>query len=105
MNTQPLITTAAITSIVGAAIALLTAFGVPLTDQQQAAISGFVLVLAPWAVALIGQNTTTPLSKPRDTDGVELSRPGDKPALKELEAIQTEAIAINKEQTKAGGPA
>lgn len=95
MNTQPLITTAAITSIVGAGIALLTAFGVPLTDQQQAAISGFILVLAPWVVALIGQFTTTPLALPRDTDGVTLSRPNDVPANKELEALQTDAIEIN----------
>jgi hypothetical protein len=74
MNNSPLITTAAITSIVGALIALLIAFGVRLTPEQQAAISGFVLVVAPWVVALVGHNTTTPLSKPQDEDGTPLVR-------------------------------
>lgn len=73
----PLITTAAITSIVSAAIALLVAFGVHLTADQTAAILGFITVLAPWVVALVGHNTTTPLSNPKDSTGAELVRKVD----------------------------
>lgn len=76
MSNTPLITTAAITSIVGAVIALLTAFGVSLTADQQAAILGFIAVLAPWVVALVGHNTTTPLANPKDEDGHPLTRSG-----------------------------
>jgi len=96
LNNQPLITTAAITSIVGALIALLTAFGVPLTPEQQAAIAGFALVVAPWVVALVGRQLTTPLANPQDDDGVPLSRPGDVPANRQMAALQTEAVAINE---------
>lgn len=73
----PLITTAAITSIVSAVIALLTAFGVHLTADQTAAILGFIAVLAPWIVALVGHNTTTPLANPTDKEGVQLVRASD----------------------------
>lgn len=74
----PLITTAAITSIVSAAIALLVAFGVHLTADQTAAILGFITVLAPWVVALVGHNTTTPLANPKDSDGQPLVREIDR---------------------------
>lgn len=96
MQQNPVITTAAITSIVGAVLSLLTAFGVPMTPEQQAALSGFILIIAPWIVALVGQRTTTPLSKPRDTDGEILTRSDNTPAKEELKVIQTEAIEINK---------
>lgn len=74
MNTSPLITTAALASITGAVIALLVAFGVHLTPDQTAAIMGVVAVAAPWVVALVGHNTTTPLSAPKDEDNVPLVR-------------------------------
>lgn len=76
MGTSPLITTAAITSVVSAAIALLVAFGVHLTADQTAAILGFITVLAPWVVAFVGHRTTTPRSAPTDEDGVALVRAG-----------------------------
>ena len=78
-----MITTAAITSLVGAIIALLISFGVTLTGEQQAAIMGLVTVLSPWIVALVGRATTTPLADPRDEDGVRLTRAGDMPTLKQ----------------------
>lgn len=74
MNNSPLITTAAITSIVSAAIALIVAFGVHLTAEQQTALMGFITVLAPWIVAMVGHNTTTPLSAPTTKDGEPLVR-------------------------------
>ncbi|PYJ11240.1 MAG: hypothetical protein DMF06_03250 [Verrucomicrobia bacterium] len=74
MSNMPLITTAAITSIVGAVISVLLAFGVHLTPEQSAAIMGLITVLAPWVVALVGHNTTTPLANPTAKDGEPLVR-------------------------------
>lgn len=79
---QPLLTTAAITSVVGALITLLIAFGVPLTEAQVTAILGFVAVIAPWVVALVGHKLTTPLNAPRDIDGAELTRSDGTRAIK-----------------------
>jgi hypothetical protein len=53
---------------------LLVAFGVHLTPDQTAAIMGVVAVAAPWVVALVGHNTTTPLANPKDEDNVPLVR-------------------------------
>lgn len=79
MNQTPLITTAALTSIVGALITLLVAFGVPVTEAQVTAILGFVAVVAPWVVAYVGHNTTTPLSNPTSKDGEKLVRESGNP--------------------------
>lgn len=64
MKREPLITVAALTSLVGAVLALLTSFGVDLTDKQQAAISGFALVVAPLVVALVARPKVTPVDGP-----------------------------------------
>lgn len=88
MSQAPLITTAAIVSIVSAAIALLVAFGVRLTSDQQTAIMAFVTVLAPWVVALVGHNTTTPLADPKSKDGESLVRASGDPT-----PAQTRSIA------------
>lgn len=91
MNTQPMITAAAITSVVGAIIALLISFGVNLTGEQQAAIMGLVTVASPWIVALVGRSTTTPLADPKDEDGVPLTRAGtEEPTLKQQRSIGLE---------------
>jgi len=81
MNT-PLITTAAITSIVSAIIAVMVAFGVQLTETQVTAIMGLVAVLAPWVVALVGHRLTTPLNNPTDIDGEPLTRGDGSRAIK-----------------------
>ena len=47
MKTEPVITIAAITSLVTAVFALLGSFGVALTSAQQAAILGVVAPAAP----------------------------------------------------------
>lgn len=77
MNQTPLITAAAVTTGVTLLIALLVSFGVHLTPEQQTAIAAFVAFVAPWVVALVGHNTTTPLSNPRDETGAELVRKVD----------------------------
>jgi len=57
---EPLITTAGITAGVTAAIALLVAFGVDLTTEQQTAILGAVAVLAPLAVGTLARSKVAP---------------------------------------------
>ncbi len=55
MRNEPLLTAGAIASIVTALLVLLSSFGVPLTPEQSEAINGFVAVVAPIAVALVGR--------------------------------------------------
>lgn len=77
--TSPLITTAALTSLVSAVIAVLVAFGVQLTEAQVTAIMGLVAVAAPWVVALVGHKLTTPLNNPVSKDGERLVRESGDP--------------------------
>lgn len=72
----------------------------PLDSTQQAVtltvvMSGINLLGAWWQ----GRETTS-LAEPKDTDGVELTRPNDVPANKKMESLQTEAIEINKSGTR-----
>lgn len=82
---RPLVTTGTLAALVAAVLALLTSFGVPLTDAQQAAVSGLAAVLAPLVVALVGHRLVTPVSNPRDNSGRQLvpaepgPAPGDEP--------------------------
>lgn len=94
MNNSPLITTAALASIVSAAIALIVAFGVHLTPEQQTALMGFITVLAPWIVALVGHNTTTTLSNPTTKDGESLVRASGDPTPANQEGVITRGIKI-----------
>lgn len=81
MANYPLITAATITSLVTALIALLRAFGIGATPEQEAAILTLVALVAPWAVALVGHKFTTPLSNPTDIDGEPLTRSNGDPAI------------------------
>ncbi len=53
MNKEAAVTVGGVTAAVAAVIALLVAFGVDLTQDQQVAILGVVGVLAPIAVGLV----------------------------------------------------
>ena len=53
MDKEPAAIVGTITAVVTAAIALLVAFGVNLTDEQQKAILAMVAAVAPVAAALI----------------------------------------------------
>lgn len=72
MKREPLITTATITGLVAAVIALVVAFGVDLSDEKQTAILGVVSVIAPLIVAAFVRGQVTPTSSvvaQRDPDG------------------------------------
>jgi len=60
MKTEPLVTVASITAAVTAFLALLAAFGLPLSDTQQTAVLGVVAVTAPLVVALLTRPRVTP---------------------------------------------
>lgn len=62
MKREPLITVAAILSLVGAVVGVLVAFGVDLTAEQEKAVLGLAAVLAPWVVALVGRRRVTPVA-------------------------------------------
>lgn len=52
---EPLFTVGGITAAASALLALVAAFGLDLTDDQQAAVLGVIGVLAPIVVALWGR--------------------------------------------------
>lgn len=60
MKREPVITVGSVGAFVAAVIAVLVAFGVPLTDDQQKAILGLVSVVAPIVVAVIARRFVTP---------------------------------------------
>lgn len=56
---QPVLTATVVTTTVAAVLTLLTAFGIPLTDEQTGAINGLIAVLAPVIVGIIAIRTST----------------------------------------------
>jgi len=60
MKYEPLISISSIVAGATAIVALLVAFGVPLTEDQKVAILGLVGVLAPVIVALVTRGRVTP---------------------------------------------
>lgn len=69
MNREPVLTVASITSLVAAVIALLVAFGLPLTNDQQNAILGVVALASPLVVAAFSRPKVTPIASPRGERG------------------------------------
>lgn len=74
---EPLITVATVTAAVTAILALLTAFGIPLSEQQQTAILGVVAVAAPLAVGLLARSQVTPNAKVVEVDDNGVVRAGE----------------------------
>lgn len=80
-TTEPVISTATVTSAVTAVIALLVAFGLPLTDAQQVAILGVTAVVAP-LVVIYARRWTVPSAQvvertERQADGPDLVIAGE----------------------------
>ena len=61
-TTEPVISTATVTSAVTAVLALLVAFGLPLTEEQQVAILGVTAVVAP-LVVIYARRWTVPAAQ------------------------------------------
>lgn len=68
--TEPLLSVGSITAVISALLALVTAFGLDLSPEQQTAILGVAAVLAPLAVALVGRSKVfSPATVARIRDG------------------------------------
>jgi hypothetical protein len=52
---EPLLSVGTVTALVAAAIAVATAFGLPLNDEQRGAVLVLVAAVAPFAVALVAR--------------------------------------------------
>ncbi|WP_329105530.1 hypothetical protein OG792_32880 [Micromonospora sp. NBC_01699] len=72
MSRQPIVTRAAIVSGVGTVVALLALFGVDVPAPISAAVVGVLVIVAPFAVALLARRHTTPISDPQDANGSPL---------------------------------
>lgn len=60
MSKEPVITIGSISAGVGAIIALVVAFGVPLTEDQQIAILGVVAAVGPIVATVITRRFVSP---------------------------------------------
>lgn len=72
---EPLLTAATVTGFVAAVVALLVAFGVDLSGDEQTAILGVAAVVAPFVVAFAARGKVTPTADPRAEDGTHLVDP------------------------------
>jgi hypothetical protein len=74
-ETQPVITSGTIISLMAAILVLLVSFGLPITVDQRNAIMGVVAIVAPLAVIWWPQRKTTALADPKVTveDGTVVS--------------------------------
>jgi hypothetical protein len=61
MKNEPVLTIASITALATAVVTLLVAFGLPLTQDQQQAVLGFVAVVAPLVAAYFARKRVTPV--------------------------------------------
>lgn len=60
MNSEPVLTAASVAALVTAVVALLKAFGVPISDDQAIALVGVVGPVATIAAALFARSKVTP---------------------------------------------
>ena len=68
---------ALVSSFVTAVIALLAAFGVPISEDQRAAVVGVVAAVVALLSGAVTRALVTPVSDPRDVDGTPLVRADD----------------------------
>ncbi|MDN4174747.1 hypothetical protein QWY28_17430 [Nocardioides sp. SOB77] len=79
MNREPALTVGTVTAAVTAVLALLVAFGLDLTSEQQAAILGVVGVLAPIVATVITRTKVSPANTvvaQRTADGTVIAGEG-----------------------------
>ena len=66
-ETKPIITSATVVALVSAIIALLIAFGVPISDEQKIAVLGVASILIPMLGFWWSSRKTTALADPKIT--------------------------------------
>lgn len=103
---NPVLTQAAIVASIIALARSILAFGSAfgwweLDEARDTALRGLIETGIPMLAVIVGaiwaMRKVTPLDKPRDIDGVPLTRPDNSPALPEYEKVQKEAIEMNVE--------
>jgi hypothetical protein len=72
MNTEPVVWANGIVAFVTAALVMGISFGLPVNEEQKAAIIGVVVIVAPLAAAWWARKQVTPLAAPRDAMGRKL---------------------------------
>lgn len=93
---EPVVSAGALAGVLSAVLLWVRMMGwINWTDDQFNQFMIVVSLVLPIVTGIWARQRVTPLAAPRDTDGAPLSRPGDVPANKELEALQTDAIEIN----------
>lgn len=90
MSEEPVITSATVVAFVTALLVLAVSFGLPVTEEQRAAIISVVAIVAPFGVIWWARRETTPLVNARDVDGEALTRFDGKPALAEQAKMNVE---------------
>lgn len=70
---EPLVTNSSIIAIVTAVLALVVAFGLELSQDQQVAILGVTATVVPVILALVTRGQVTPVAAPRGNDGEPLT--------------------------------
>ena len=81
MNTEPVAIIGTITAAVSAAFALLVAFGIDISDDQQKAILAAIAAIAP-LVVILSRQFVTPTDKANDAiREASLQMPGETPPL------------------------
>lgn len=66
---EPLLTVGTATTAVAAGLALLVSFGLPISDDQQAAVLGLIAAAAPLVAAFAARGRVTPVASPQDNRG------------------------------------
>lgn len=61
VQSEPVLSAAGVTAVITAGLAVLVAFGVPITDAQAVAVVGFVGVVAPIVAGVWARRRVTPV--------------------------------------------
>ncbi len=84
---EPVLSTASIVTVVTAILAMLVSFGLPLSDDQQAAVLGAIAVVAPVVLGLVARSKAWAPLTVRKTVQAEVAKalrnqppPADPPA-------------------------
>lgn len=89
MQEHPVLSAASIATLIASIIALLVAFGVPITDEMKIGILGVVAAVVPFLVYFPQRGKTTALVNPKDNQGNELVKKTD--GQPPLQAVQYRA--------------
>lgn len=67
ISNEPVVTSATVVAFVTALLVLAVSFGLPVTEEQRAAIISVVAIVAPFGVIWWARRETTPLANPTVT--------------------------------------